>query len=87
MLVTFADGALGLNLVRARKEALVTVSMSVDFLDVAHMDDWLEARVEIRKMGRRLAFADCFLFVDERRILRASGVFVATGQPPPPSGQ
>lgn len=35
----------------------------------------MEARVDIQKIGKRLAFANCHLWVGERRILRASGIF------------
>jgi hypothetical protein len=31
--------------------------------------------VDLQKLGRRLAFASCQLWIGERRILRASGVF------------
>ncbi|MGE5864940.1 MAG: PaaI family thioesterase [Rhizobacter sp.] len=83
MLVTFADGALGINLSIARNQprSVVTVHLSTDFIDSARPGDWLEAHVRIRKVGRRLAFADCELRVGERAILSCSGVF-ASIQPP-----
>ncbi len=73
MLVTLADSAIGIVL--AMSQPMVTVSLSADFADVARAGDWVEARVDVQKMGRRLAFAGCHLWVGERRILRASGVF------------
>ncbi len=76
MLVTFADGALGLNLALRRPgQPMVTVNLTTDFLAAAHIGDWLEAQVTIHKEGSRLSFADCVLRVGERKILRASGVF------------
>lgn len=83
MLVTFADGALGINLAVARQQAgsHVSVHLSSDFLESARPGDWLEAHVRIRRMGRRLSFADCELKVGERLVLTCSGVFAAT-QPP-----
>jgi len=35
----------------------------------------VEVRVDVQKVGKRLAFANCQLWVGEKRILRASGVF------------
>jgi len=83
MLMTYADGALGINLsiAKGKPRSSVTVHMSSDFLEAARPGDWLEAHVTIRRMGSRLSFADCELRVGERVCLRASGVF-ATITPP-----
>jgi uncharacterized protein (TIGR00369 family) len=77
MLVTLADSALGIALARSRTppQPMVTVNLSTDFADAARADDWIEAHVDIQKVGARLAFANCYLVVGTRRILRASGVF------------
>ena len=88
MLVTLADSALGIAIATAgkseeRPRAFVTVNLSVDFLASAHQGDFVEAHVDIEKVGARFAFATCFLQVGTRRILRASGVF-ATVTPAKP---
>lgn len=77
MLVTVADTALGiaLSLTTEGKRPMVTANLSTDFLDAAHVGDWVEARVDIQRIGARLVFASCNLMVDEKMILRASGVF------------
>ena len=77
MLVTLADSAMGMNLARAREPRLwtVTTSLSTEFIDAARRGDWVQAQVDILKLGRRLAYANCYLTIDARRILRASGVF------------
>ena len=77
MLVTLADSAMGMNLARAREPRLwtVTTSLSTEFVDAARRGDWVEAHVDILKLGRRLAYANCYLIVGANRILRASGVF------------
>ncbi len=77
MLVTLADSALGIALSMSSRppQPMVTVSLTTDFADTANSGDWVEARVDIQKVGGRLAFANCYLLVGERRILRASGVF------------
>jgi len=77
VLVTLADSALGIVLSSSTPtpQPMVTVSLTADFADAARLGDWLEAHVDIQKVGGRLAFANCYLRVGERRILRASGVF------------
>jgi len=56
------------------------VNLTADFADVAREGDWVEARVDLQKMGKRLAFATCHLWVGDRRVLRASGVFAAVAE-------
>ena len=77
MLASLADSALGLGLtlVCEGRQSFVTVNLSTDFIDAARPGDWVEAQVEVQKLGKRMAFANCFLQVGGRRILRASGVF------------
>ena len=82
MLVTLADSALGIVIAMSRTPAhpMATVNLTADFADVARAGDWVEARVDVQKMGKRLAFANCHLWVGERRILRASGIFAAVAE-------
>jgi acyl-coenzyme A thioesterase 13 len=54
----------------------ITLSLSTDFAGVAREGDWVEAHVDVQKAGRRVIFANCFICVGERRIARASGVFM-----------
>lgn len=77
MLVTLADSALGIVLYNSRTppQPIVTVSLSTDFIESAWPGDWVEAHVDILRIGKRLAYANCYLQVGDRRILRASGVF------------
>ena len=77
MLSSLADSALGIGLTLycEGRHSFVTVNLSTDFVDAARPGDWVEAHVDVQKLGGRVAFANCFLQVGERRILRASGVF------------
>lgn len=77
MLATLADCALsiGMSLACESKQSFVTVSLTTDFADAAYPGDWVEGHVDIQRMTRRFAFANCYLLVGEKRILRASGVF------------
>jgi uncharacterized protein (TIGR00369 family) len=77
MLVAIADSALGTVLYNTRQppQPMVTVSLTTDFIESAYPGDWVEAHVDVLRIGSRLAYANCHLHVGERRILRASAVF------------
>ena len=77
MLSSLADSALGIGLALQceGRHSFVTVSLSTDFIAAARPGEWVEAHIDIQKLGSRLAFATCFLQVGTRRILGASGVF------------
>jgi uncharacterized protein (TIGR00369 family) len=77
MLASLADSSLGLGLALSceHRHSFVTVNLSTDFIGAARPGDWVEAHVNIARIGSRVAFADCEMMVDNKRILRASGVF------------
>lgn len=81
MLVTLADGAMGINLSLRRPatraaQSTVTATLTSEFLSAARVGDWLEAHVHIRRNGRRIVFAECTLKVGEREVLHAGGTFL-----------
>ncbi len=76
LLVTLADLVLGYNLVRAGGNGGgTTVNLSTDFAGSARVGDWVEARADVQKAKGSIAFANCYIGVGERRIVRASGIF------------
>jgi uncharacterized protein (TIGR00369 family) len=82
ILATMADVALGYVLAFSSDppSGLVTANLSLDFAGTANVGDWMEAHVDIQKQGSRLSFANCYITVGEQRIVRASAVFLVTGQ-------
>jgi acyl-coenzyme A thioesterase 13 len=54
---------------------LLTTSLTVDFAGRVAPGDTLVANVDVQRVGRRIAFANCYLSVNDRRIARASAVF------------
>lgn len=76
-LVTICDTALGVVVSTTREppQPIVTVTLTTDFIESAHPGDWIEAHVDVTRVGGRLAYATCCLKVGERRIMTASGVF------------
>ncbi|MDP2821380.1 MAG: PaaI family thioesterase [Sulfuritalea sp.] len=76
-LVTMVDTALGIVVSSSREppQPIVTVSLTTNFVASAEHGDWVEAHVDIDRMGGRLAYASCSLTVGERRIMTGTGVF------------
>ena len=65
----------------------VTVSLSIDMMSVAKPGDWVEAHVDVARLGRTTAFLTCFVLKGTERIARGSGVFqVVERKPPVPAG-
>jgi len=77
LLATLCDISFG-QAIRAEADAIsaaATVSLTTDYLAPATQGAWLEARVEVDKLGGRLAFADCSVSADGREVVRARAVF------------
>ena len=77
VLATLADLSLGyaMHAKLDGKAAYVTAHLAVDYAGAAKAGDWIEAVVEIQRLGSRLAFANCYLVCGDRRIVRASAIF------------
>ena len=74
---SIADVALGYNAAfnGAEPVPMVTTSLTVDYVGAANLGDWIEAHADVQKVGRSMAFANCYFIVNDKRIVRASGVF------------
>ena len=83
VLATLADLALGYAM-HARSHGMaqfVTAHLAVDYAGAAKVGDWLESKVEIQRIGARLAFANCYLMAGKGRpIVRASAIFARAGE-------
>jgi acyl-coenzyme A thioesterase 13 len=77
LLLTLADIALGYTASASSDPplALTTINIAADFVGSAQVGDWLEAQVDIQKIGRRLVFANSYLMVGIERIARVSAIF------------
>jgi len=82
VLATLADLALGYAMLAKSgdKGSFVTAHLAVDYAGAAKAGDWVESRAQIQRVGSRLAFANCYLVVDEKPIVRASAIFARGGQ-------
>jgi acyl-coenzyme A thioesterase 13 len=61
VLATLADLALGYAMLAKTGDrgGFLTAHLSVDYAGAARAGDWIESKVEIQRVGARLAFANC----------------------------
>jgi acyl-coenzyme A thioesterase 13 len=83
VLAAIADMALGYTLAFAEDPpmGLVTANLTIDYAGSAKIGDWMETRTDVQRRGGRLAFANCYIYVRDQRIVRASGVFLISDWP------
>jgi acyl-coenzyme A thioesterase 13 len=74
---SLADIALGYNAAfqGSVPTSMVTASLTIDYAGSAKLGDWIEIHTDIQKVGKTMAFANCYFLLGEKRIVRASGVF------------
>jgi acyl-coenzyme A thioesterase 13 len=77
VLATLADLALGYAMLARTPDTggFVTAQLSVDFAGAVRVGDWIQSDVDIQRVGGRLAFANCYLVSEGRRVVRASAIF------------
>jgi acyl-coenzyme A thioesterase 13 len=83
VLASIADMALGYTLAFSSDPpaGLVTANLTIDYAGSAKIGDWMHTQTDVQRQGGRLAFANCYIYVGEQRICRASGVFLASDWP------
>jgi acyl-coenzyme A thioesterase 13 len=74
---SLADVALGYNsaFTEDPPTPLVTTSLTIDYAGTAKLGDWIVIESDVQKVGKTLAFANCYFSVGAQRIARASAVF------------
>ena len=77
VLSSLADVALGYNSAFAQEPPtpIVTSSLTIDYAGTAKLGDWITIETDVQKVGKSLAFANCYFVVESVRIVRASAVF------------
>ena len=95
LLMTLCDIALGYRTTRSQTPAplLTTASVTTDFAGGAKVGDWVEAHVDVHKVGGRLAFPNRYLLVQrrthracQRRLRPERRQVIAGGARPQPTG-
>lgn len=74
---SLADVALGYNAAfqGSKPTPMVTANLSLDYAGSAKLGEWIEIFSDVQKVGKSMAFANCYFLVGTKRIVRASAVF------------
>ena len=75
MLTAFLDGLMGAATFRAVRRPGVTIHLSVDFLHMARVGEWVMGEARITRHTSDVAFAEARAYVGSRDVIRGSGIF------------
>ena len=81
LITSLADNAMGLSCgsqMRDQMNAevrLVTISLSIDFMGIAKLGQWIEIDTSFVKTGRSVCFAQCFVTANGVPCAKASATF------------
>ncbi len=71
-----ADNAMGLACVmQMERSSALTINLSVDFLSVGRIGQWLDVRAVPAKLGRTRAFADARIEANREIVAKAAATF------------
>jgi len=78
LLATLIDTAFGMAIRLAVQSELppLTVSLNIEYLSPAPPGAWLEATVEVQKIGARIVNASCLLKHDDHLIAKGNAIFM-----------
>jgi len=79
LIYALADNAMGLSCASqfSTPHGLLTVNLSIDFMGVAKIGDWLEFDTVFTKVGATLCFAQAYITADGVACAKASATFRA----------
>ncbi len=75
MLSSFLDGLMGAAVFRAARRPGVTIHLSVDFLHMARVGEWVMGEARVTRATKDVAFVEARAHVAGRDVVRGSGVF------------
>jgi uncharacterized protein (TIGR00369 family) len=75
MLSAFLDGVLAGAVWRGTEKTAVTIHLSIDFLHMARVGEWVMGEGRMTRATKDVAFAEGRAFVGGRDVVRASGIF------------
>ncbi len=75
MLTAFLDGLMGAAVFRTARQTAVTIHLSVDFLHMGRVGDWVMGEAKVTRATRDVAFVEARAHVSGVDIIRGSGVF------------
>lgn len=82
VIAALADNAMGLSYAAALANVggVVTVSLSLDYLDSAKAGEWVEVRPRVLKAGKSMGFVEALVIAQDKPIARASATFRNLGE-------
>ena len=81
MLTSFMDGLLAAAVWRASHRSSVTIHLSVDFLHMARVGQWVFGESRVTRLTRDVAFVEGRAHAVGADVVRASGVFKLMRKP------
>jgi uncharacterized protein (TIGR00369 family) len=75
MLAAFMDGVLAGAVWRGTGKTGVTIHLSIDFLHMARVGEWVMGEARLTRAAKDVAFAEGRAYVGGQDIVRCSGVF------------
>lgn len=75
MLTAFLDGTMGSATYRATRQTGVTINLSVNFLHMARVGDWVMSEAKVTRFTKDVAFVEGRVYVGGTDVVRGSGVF------------
>ena len=75
MLSAFMDGLLANAAYRATRQTGVTIQLSINFLHMARIGDWVMGEAKVTRATKDVAFVEGHAHVRGVDVVRASGVF------------
>jgi uncharacterized protein (TIGR00369 family) len=79
MLSAFMDGVLAGAVWRGTHQRAVTIHLSVDFLHMARVGEWVMGEAKMTRATRDVAFAEGRAYVGSHDVVRCSGIFKLMG--------
>lgn len=80
MLSAFMDGVLANAVYLGTRRTGVTIHLSVDFLHMARMGEWVRGEARMTRGTRDVAFVEGRAYVGGQDVVRASGIFKLMGR-------
>lgn len=75
MLSAFMDGVLAGAAFRGTGKTAVTIHLSIDFLHMGRVGDWVMGEARMTRATRDVAFVEGRAYVGGRDLIRCSGIF------------
>lgn len=83
MLSAFMDGVLANAVYLKTRRTGVTIHLSIDFLHMARMGEWVRGEARVTRATRDVAFVEGRAYVGGHDVVRTSGIFKLMGEARP----